>query len=290
MGEAPVVALLTDFGHRDPFVGIMKGVMLGINPRLRSVDLTHEIPAHDLVEGAFALFVSYRSFPKRTIFMVVVDPGVGGGREGVCVRTPSYDFVAPDNGLLQWIVEEEERAEVVALRDPRYRLAPMSSTFHGRDLFAPAAAHLSLGVPPGEFGPPLPRERLSPLPIQFNRMAKRTESGVAGHVMAIDRFGNLSTTIRREDLAGAPSTMTIWVRGATVRGLSPCYEAAQVGSRAPAGTTTLRVPGMVARGSGKPVALWNSFGYLEIAIYQESAAARLSAARGDPVEVRFAAT
>ncbi|MBC7188475.1 MAG: SAM-dependent chlorinase/fluorinase, partial [Calditrichaeota bacterium] len=142
-----IVTLLTDFGTADAFVGVMKGVILGINPAARLVDLTHEIPAHDVQAAAFVLHTAYRFFPSGTVHVVVVDPGVGSARRGMAVAAGGQLFVAPDNGVLSYVFAHEPTFEAVAIERRDSCLAEVSATFHGRDVFAPIAAHLSLGLP-----------------------------------------------------------------------------------------------------------------------------------------------
>jgi len=140
----PIITLLTDFGAADVFVGSMKGVILGINPHAQIIDLTHDIPAHDIRAGAYLLHSASRHFPPGTIHVAVVDPGVGSERRPLLVTTRSYHFLAPDNGLLSYILASEPKAEIRELTAKQYFLGTVGSTFHGRDLFAPAAAWLSL--------------------------------------------------------------------------------------------------------------------------------------------------
>lgn len=259
-----IIAFLTDFGYKDPFVGIMKGVVLGINPDVLCVDLSHGISPYDIAAGAYSLLVSYRNFPKGTIFVIVVDPGVGGEREGVCIKTGSYFFIAPNNGVLQWILEEDPPLEVVELKNEIYQLTPVSSTFHGRDIFAPAAAHLSLGLQPSLLGSPFPKENLVPLPLQFSFSPVKDLEGVHGNIISIDHFGNIITNIRQKDLPHIPK---VSIGNITINDINSYYG------------TALK---------GNFISLWNSFGYLEIALNQGNAAACLSLRVGDPVEVKFA--
>src|SRR5881409_3771269 len=149
----PIITLLTDFGAADVFVGSMKGVILGINPHAKIIDLTHDIPAHNIRAGAYLLHSASRHFPPGTIHVAVVDPGVGSERRPLLVTTRSYHFLAPDNGLLSYILASEPKAEVRELTAKQYFLGTVGSTFHGRDLFAPAAAWLSLEEPTDAYGP-----------------------------------------------------------------------------------------------------------------------------------------
>src|SRR5262249_52128236 len=153
--ENRVIALTTDFGYEDPFVGIMKGVILGINPDARIVDVTHGIAPQEVRGGALALNYAAQYFPPETIHVAVVDPGVGTDRRPILIEGEDAFFIGPDNGVLSLAAEQKKPRRVVELANERYRLNPVSATFHGRDVFAPAAAHLSLGTPVESFGPAL---------------------------------------------------------------------------------------------------------------------------------------
>lgn len=189
------ISLLTDFGGRDPYVGVMKGVIYGINPGARIIDLGHEVPPQDIMGAAVVLQVSYKYFPRGTIHVVVVDPGVGSGRKVVCLKTPDYLFLAPDNGVLTFIRPGERIEEMVEVSNRRYFLEEVSQTFQGRDIFAPVVAHLSKGVKPSELGPEISRiEELEIPKVHFS--GKELE----GEIIYIDRFGNLITNISCLDL------------------------------------------------------------------------------------------
>jgi S-adenosylmethionine hydrolase len=195
--DVPILALLSDFGTRDSFVGTMKGVIAGINPSARLIDISHDVTPHDVREGAFTLWSAYRYFPMGTIFLSIVDPGVGTDREILIAHTESYTFVAPDNGLLDLVLSDRGQATIFALRsnDPggkwrRYALKEISQTFHGRDIFAPVAAHLSLGVMPTQIGDP--RAKAVPQ-IAFCDPSSGKDMP---RLLHIDTFGNLVTNIR----------------------------------------------------------------------------------------------
>src|SRR5438445_696148 len=197
----PIITLLTDFGAADVFVGSMKGVILGINPHAQIIDLTHDIPAHNIRAGAYLLHSASRHFPPDTIHVAVVDPGVGSERRPLLVTTRSYHFLAPDNGLLSYILAAEPKAEIRELTAKQYFLGTVDSTFHGRDLFAPAAAWLSLDEPTDAFGPKIDNP---------------------------DRFGNLITnisqTILREALGTAEwARVQVRIRNTDVQGLRRFY-------------------------------------------------------------------
>jgi len=193
-----LITLTTDFGVRDPFVGVMKGVILGICPDARLVDLTHEIERQDVRGAQLALESAVRFFPPGTIHLAVVDPGVGSARRPLALESGGQQFVGPDNGLFTFALADPGWT-AVTLEAPRYRLPEVSRTFHGRDVFAPAAAHLARGVALAELGPPGGDLVRQPLPV-----ARREGARLRGEVLAADRFGNLITSITVAQLAGAP--------------------------------------------------------------------------------------
>lgn len=256
-----VITLLTDFGTRDWFVGSMKGVILGIDPVAEIVDLTHEVPPQDITSAAVILRSACGYFPEGTVHMAVVDPGVGTERRAIAARTRRHFLVGPDNGVLHPVLDAEGGGKVVEIRHPRARLASLSRTFHGRDLFAPAAAHLSLGVPLEELGPPL-REIV---PLELPR-SRRVEKGkVEGEVLYVDRFGNLVTTIREEDLEGwPPGEVEVVVGEIRASGLRPSYASGR---------------------EGEPIALFGSIGYLEVALPGGNVAVAAGIGRGERVSV-----
>ena len=200
----PVVALLTDFGTADHYVAAMKGVLLGICADVTLVDVTHHVPPHDVLAGALELGAAYQYFPARTIFLVVVDPGVGSARRGVAVEAGDYRFVAPDNGVLTCVLDDAKPMRSVELTEGRYTRAPVSRTFEGRDRFAPAAGWLATGVDLAALGRALPA--LVRLDIAGPRVA---EACLEGDVIRVDRFGNLLTNIPRrlfEEFGGPAGT------------------------------------------------------------------------------------
>ncbi len=196
----PIITLLTDFGLSDSYVGVMKGVMLQINPNLKFVDITHEIPQGDIKRTAFRLFTAYKYFPKQTIHLVVVDPGVGTKRHPIIVETPDYYFVGPDNGIFSWIYSEENFKvykinvnQLMAVNGQQ----TISNTFHGRDIFAPTSARLSLGTGPEAMGKQLSKWVAFKLPTPVRKIGTRHGMFLQGKVIDIDRFGNLITNISR---------------------------------------------------------------------------------------------
>jgi S-adenosyl-L-methionine hydrolase (adenosine-forming) len=265
-GATPI-AILTDFGNRDHYVGAMKGVIASIAPGAPMIDITHGVPAQSIVAGAVALAQSWRFFPPRTVFLAVVDPGVGTPRLPIAIETSAgARFVGPDNGVLSLALEEAGALRAVELRAADYRLARVSSTFHGRDIFAPAAAHLWRGVGLEALGPQV-RQGLTRLELAEPR------EGVAelrGEVLYVDGFGNLVSNIGREALARFKARfpgMRLSVR---------------IGKGAP--MEILRAYGDARK--GVPLATFGSFDLLEIAVRDGSAARRFAAGPNAIVTVR----
>jgi len=255
-----VIALVTDFGTRDYFVGVMKGVILSINPRAQIVDITHEVPPQDVATGAFVLKATYRWFPPGTIFLAVVDPGVGTERAPLIVKTRRYFFVGPDNGLLMPAAEEDGVDEVYRITA---RLPEASKTFHGRDVFALAAAHLSLGVEPRLLGVPVSTWRRLELPG-----ARLEGETLHTRVVYVDRFGNVYTGVREE------------VKKVASVGDFLCVETPRGAVRARYVETYGRAP------PGEAVLLINSEGYLELAVVMGNAAATYGLRPRDELRIR----
>jgi len=221
----PLISLTTDFGHSDWFVGTMKAVILSIAPKTDIVDLTHGIHPGGIREGAFALNASFRYFPPGTIHVVVVDPGVGSDRGAVVVESGGHRFVAPDNGVLSLAVPSREPFSAYRLENRDLFLHPVSQTFHGRDVFAPAAAHLAKGVPMATFGAPLARI------LRFDlRPPSPGPEGVDGEITYIDRFGNAITNLPSTLLADPANRCTgiLLPDGATGR-IGTCYASVSEG-------------------------------------------------------------
>jgi S-adenosylmethionine hydrolase len=254
-----VITLLTDFGLQDHYVGVMHGVILRINPAATVVDLCHNIAPQDIVGAALMLSTAYRYFPERTIHVVVVDPGVGSGRRAIAVRTPQGTFVAPDNGVLSHVLASEQVQEMVWLSNAEYWLAPVSATFHARDVFAPVAAHLSLGVKMQALGPPA--EGLVRLDLPEPRVDK--DGAIHGQVVHMDRFGNLITNVS-QGLLPAGVAFTVAIAGRSIHGLWGAYTLAA---------------------EGELLALVGSHGHVEVAVRNGSAAERLGATAGTAVVV-----
>ena len=259
-----VITLLTDFGASDPFVGVMKGVILGINPDAVVVDLCHSARAYDPAEAAFILSISYRYFPKGTIHVAVIDPGVGGPRRPILAMCDGHLFIGPDNGLFAPLAEKAGPLRVLAITAARYFLQPVSATFHGRDVFAPVAGHLSLGTEPSEFGEPIDDYVRLALP----RQSPSGTSSITGEILHIDRFGNLVTNIASSDLQ-------LLAAGNPVAGLL-----VQVADR--------QIPIIAYYGQVAPGALGAVIGsadHLEIFVNQGDASRLLGLGRGSEVVV-----
>lgn len=226
-----IVALLTDFGSRDPYVGMMKGVILGINPMLNLVDITHEIAPQHVREAAIVLSASYRYFPPGTLFLVVVDPGVGSARRALVAEVPQYTFIAPDNGVLGPVIEEVEDCRVLQVTNDAYFRPHVSRTFHGRDIFAPIAAWLSRGVHADRMGHQITDYARLPL----SQPQVLADGSLAGEVIYEDRFGNLLTSLsesfmQRQWGPGPWEAMTARIERHGIRGLSSFYGEAPPGA------------------------------------------------------------
>jgi S-adenosylmethionine hydrolase len=257
-----IITLTTDFGTRDAYVAEMKGVILEIAAAagrpVQLVDVTHEVAAHDVTEGALALDAAASYFPAGSIHLAVVDPGVGTDRRGLVIQTERALLVGPDNGLFTPFLDASAAWRAYELRAGEYRLPSVSPTFHGRDVFAPAAAHLATGIVPERFGPPV----LDPLRLSWPSV-RAVAGAVAGAVLHVDRFGNLVTSIRAQTLEDLGKGARIRLDGR----LLPLV-----------GTYGDLEPGQAG-------ALVGSSGRLEVAVREGSAAARFKARRGTPVVV-----
>ena len=279
--SSPVITLTTDFGSRDAYVATMKGVILGIRPDAMIVDLSHDVPAHDVPHGAFVLGAAWRYFPGGTVHLAVVDPGVGSERHPLLVTTPVGVFVGPDNGLLTYILLQyqpdnqssaarehgfmepfqapvPEGCEAYVLDRDKYWLKPVSNTFHGRDIFAPVAAHLSAGVRPQELGSSLGDVVCLSVPSPQGK-----KGVIEGAIIYADRFGNLVSNIRPADVGG--EFVYVEIEGRRVSGVSDSYSGAE---------------GLLA--------IVGSHGYIEIAESQGSAARSLEAGLGTAIKLRRA--
>ena len=257
MSDFPIV-LLTDFGTRDAFVGILKGVILNKAPKARIGDLCHEIPPQDIRSAAFQLMTSCPFFPGRSLFVCVVDPGVGSKRKILYVRTDRHQFLAPDNGLLSWVLEREQPREIREVRNEKLFLRPVSCTFQGRDIFAAVAGALLAGTPASQLGPSLKEWKKIPFP-----QVRKTPQGVRGEILTMDRFGNLVTNLAPQDLP--PPPIAFQVASTRLYGLSSSYSEAA---------------------KGRPLAILGSSGFIEISTREASAAEKLRLKPGDAVEAK----
>jgi S-adenosyl-L-methionine hydrolase (adenosine-forming) len=257
----PLIALLSDFGTRDHYAGTMKGVMMGICPELTLVDITHDVTPHDVLEGALQLAAACRFFPVGTIFLAVVDPGVGSSRRGLAADTGDYRFVAPDNGLLTAVFQDMPPKKVVELTERRYARPTVSRTFEGRDRFAPAAAWLAKGIQLTALG----RTVASYQQIEIPR-ADVTATTLRGVVLLVDRFGNLVTNIDRRSFEAftRDRAVTVTAGGHLIAGVVATY-------------ADIR--------PGEACALFGSTDHLEIAVNGGSAEVALRLSRGAIVEV-----
>lgn len=256
-----LVTLTTDFGYQDSYVAEMKGVMLGINPKARLVDLSHGIKAQNIKEAAYMLFLAYRYFPKGTIHVVVVDPGVGSERRILLVKTKKFYFVAPDNGVLTYILNAERGAIVRQVTNKKYFRKNVSSTFHGRDIMAPVAAYLTREQIFTKVGSILsdPERFLTPNPV-------KTKGQLFGEVIYVDHFGNIVTNFTHAVL-GEYTIGEITIKKRTINGIVPTYSSVQ---------------------KNELLATYGSSGFLEISVNCGSAQALINASLGDKIAIQVA--
>jgi S-adenosylmethionine hydrolase len=275
-----IITLTTDFGYDDAYVAAVKGAILSINPEANIIDVSHSIKPQNILQAAFILSIAYRYFPKQTVHVAIVDPGVGSDRRGIILKAPSAIFVAPDNGILSYIVDDlfgnavsqsigrslpnqalteivfKKGLEAAAITDPRFWRHPVSPTFHGRDIFAPVAAGLSLGISPYEFGEKINSLHILPIP----KPSFESDGSIVGRVLHIDHFGNLITNIENNHLPG--KDVLIEVAGSHIQGITDYY----------------------AQKEGV-LAIVGSSGYLEVSLRDGSACDFLGATVGDKVMV-----
>jgi len=260
----PIITLTTDYGTSDHLAGVMKGVILSINPEVNVVDITHSVLAHDLLDGALTIGQAYKFFPPKTVHVVVVDPGVGTERRPILVAADQHYLIAPDNGVLSSVYDQSEALYVWHILSEHYFRTPVSKTFHGRDIFAPVAAWLTKSWQTSAFG-----EQITDF-VRFN-IPKPKAAGniVKGIVLRVDQFGNLVTNLTAQEvpaLAGNDGKFTIKVGNAVVKKLVSTF----------------------AQGpSGEAVGILGSSGYLEISVNKASAARTVGASRGAEVTVEL---
>ena len=257
-----IITFTTDFGLRDPYAGIMKGIALGINPNVKIVDITHDIPAHDILNASFTLAASYKFFPEGTIHTAIVDPGVGSSRKSIAIITENYVFIGPDNGIFSIIANKEKVCEIREIQNPPFVSDTISSTFHGRDIFAPCAAYLSTGRYFTDIGPVI--KNISK--INYPRTSKTT-TVLTGEIVAVDSFGNLVSNISEKNFKAfvANNKFEIYFSSERFTKIENHYDDVPVGA---------------------PLILFGSSGYLEISMNSGSAHSYFMVPIGTTVSVR----
>ena len=242
MKPSGIVTLITDFGMEDPYVGMMKGVILSVNPCARIIDISHHVKAGSIARAAHILQDTYPYFPEGTIHITVVDPGVGSKRRAIILMAQSHLFVGPDNGIFWPIIDLHQDIKIIHITETKYFLPDVSNTFHGRDIFAPVAAHLSKGADPLEMGPTISD------PVKLPLHASNQKGGTLyGEVVSVDHFGNLITNIHRKEIEGFAGgrALIIWLQDLLIEGMRETYAEC---------------------GKGEILSLFGSSGYLEIAV------------------------
>ena len=264
---ARIITLTTDFGLADEYVGVMKGVILTRAPDAAIIDLSHSIERQNIRQAAWLIWSAYRFFPDRTIHVVVVDPGVGTRRRLILLQSGGHFFLAPDNGVLTLLLEQQQFQAAYEVQCEQYYLAPVSSTFHGRDILAPVAAQLAAGLDPAAAGPAVGRRQLKMLAGAAAKVDSST-GAITGEIIAKDHFGNLQTNIEAASLnslfGSDKSTARVCIKGIIINGIQGAYA-----HKAP----------------GEILAIVGSRGFLEIAVNRGSAASFLDAEAGDEVTV-----
>ncbi|MCS7023167.1 MAG: SAM-dependent chlorinase/fluorinase [Bryobacteraceae bacterium] len=256
----PIITLTTDFGLQDHFVGVMKGVILSIAPEAQLVDITHDISPQQIAEAAFTIAEAYRWFPKKTVHVVVVDPGVGTQRRPILVEGGGHRFVGPDNGVFSMVMERET-CSVREITAQRFFLKPLSQTFHGRDVFSPVAAHLAKGVTPSQFG----KKIADALRSEFAKLHRVGKRSWTANVLKVDRFGNLITGFAVQDFPQ----------------LGQCVFELQAGME----RISLLVHSYAEAPPNEAVLIAGSAGYYEVVVNCGSAAKKLGLAAGSPLEL-----
>ncbi len=256
---APAITLITDFGLQDGLVGAMKGVIHSIAPQARVMNISHHVPPQDIRWAGFVLLTSYKFWPPETIHVIVIDPGVGTGRRAIAVQTTRGTFVAPDNGVLSYVLAREQATAVVSLTNSAYWHQPVSPVFHGRDIFGPAAAHLASGVPLLNLGEAIGVETLHALAV--SEPNRHFDGHITAHIQHIDRFGNCITDLPEFWLYESPQ-WRIDVKGCIIEGMRQTF--AEVAE-------------------GEPVALIDSSGFMAVAVRNGSAAQEIGLSIHDPV-------
>lgn len=285
---AKFVTLLTDFGDLDPYVGVMRGVIASLAPEAVQFDLTHNIPPGDIQGGALALLQAVPYYPAGTVHLAVVDPGVGSRRRPIAAAVGPALLVGPDNGVFTYLYEMYGVQTVVELADPKYRLSPVSSTFHGRDIFSPAVAHLARGVPLEAFGPPVTDPVRLPLP----RLEGHAPSEITGELLHGDRFGNLASSIAWLDWVDETTVaFTPWLPGT---GSPKQFDArrAQV-TVSPGGASEIKFKGIHRTFSdvavGEAAIIIGSERHLDVVVNRGNAVQQLNVRPGNPIRIEFPA-
>ncbi len=260
----PIVTLTTDFGLNDHYVGAMKGVILNINPDAEVVDICHSVQSYDVLDGALTIWQAYSYFPAGTVHVVVVDPGVGTPRRPLLVDSGRYQFIAPDNGVLSFVYDQEERVTVREVTAEHYYLRPVSATFHGRDVFAPIAAYVSKGTTLSMLGDVIADYARSSIP-RPKAVGERT---IKALVLKVDKFGNLVTNIRPDDIPALFQTPSPSFRMAVGKGEIRALRSTFAEGKA-----------------GEPIAIVGSMGFIEIVCNRGSAAMTLAAGKGSDITV-----
>ncbi|MEM1879504.1 MAG: S-adenosyl-l-methionine hydroxide adenosyltransferase family protein [Desulfurococcaceae archaeon] len=269
MPERRLIALMTDYGYRDPYVGVVKGVIKSINPDAEIVDLTHGIERHNVLEAALMLAVSARYYPRGTIFVVVVDPGVGSARRAILIETTNYILIGPDNGCLTLLAEKDGVKRVFDISDTKYKLPKVSYTFHGRDIFAPVAAWVSKGVPLDDVGVEIDYDSL--VKLSFDKpVIDAGKRVIKARVLYVDVYGNVMTNVSADELVALNLVYGSKINVETSTSKHTCtYEASF--SRVPEGELACYV---------------NSWDYLELAVNKGNASKKLGVKQGDTLIMR----
>lgn len=255
--RSAIITLTTDFGSKDIYAGVMKGVILSINPDAKIFDITHDISSHNIKEGVFLLNGFYQYFPKGSIHIVIVDPGVGSKRKGILVESDGYFFVGPDNGMFSYQIKKGLK-KAIELSNKKFHLKDVSSTFHGRDIFAPVAAYLSIGIDSNEFGSEVKEYEILDLDPEINN------SEIDGEIIHIDKFGNLITNIRKELIIN--KDFEILIKDIKISNISKSY----------------------FEGKKEDIlAIFGSSSFLELSVNMGRAEDKVGAKVGDRVKVRW---
>ncbi|MCL5773580.1 MAG: SAM-dependent chlorinase/fluorinase [Firmicutes bacterium] len=258
MQKQSVVAILTDFGADDPYAGMLKGVISSFNPKITFVDLSHSIPSHNISIGAFVLGRSFKYFTDDTVFIAVVDPTVGSERRAIILKTDRQSAVAPDNGILSYVLKYAKVEKIIKITNPKYFLSDVCPTFHGRDIFAPVAAHLTMGIPPEVMG----EEIKDPVKLEI-KYPRSGKGNITADVIYVDKFGNLITNLTKE-LFGANTIKEIKITNRFITGVKEFYSSGY---------------------EGELMAVWGGFGTLEIAVKEGNAAKILGVDAGEEIFV-----